>query len=304
MKTAILCKFALAVILCLVLTTCLFATNRQDIESSLEAARRELHTSIAMEERVSSELEKLKSSGDAPPEIIDDYELYLSKVQAMVSENRKVVEKMEALSATYKNQNKPGGLPSRDNAESVTDPGITGPQEVDEVAVMDRQLDDSLAEFDEKLLKELDIIRAKSSEKMRDLAAEAEAAAERLREQGIDIDDESMEEAEDGRAESGQSSEDGSKKTGTEDGAPESGSEGQRAEEGQLGGREDSELSSKEKSQAGSEGSRSHPKNRYDRSDDDIVARQLREAAEEETDPELREKLWNEYEQYKQNSGR
>ena len=33
--------------------------------------------------------------------------------------------------------------------------------------------------------------------------------------------------------------------------------------------------------------------------DDDIVARQLREAAENETDPELKEKLWKEYEEYK-----
>lgn len=33
--------------------------------------------------------------------------------------------------------------------------------------------------------------------------------------------------------------------------------------------------------------------------DDDIVARQLREAAEEETDPELKEKLWEEYKKYK-----
>ena len=35
--------------------------------------------------------------------------------------------------------------------------------------------------------------------------------------------------------------------------------------------------------------------------DDDIVARQLREAAENETDPELKEKLWKEYEAYKKN---
>ncbi len=34
-------------------------------------------------------------------------------------------------------------------------------------------------------------------------------------------------------------------------------------------------------------------------SDDDIVARQLREAAEKETDPELKEKLWQEYRKYK-----
>jgi hypothetical protein len=35
--------------------------------------------------------------------------------------------------------------------------------------------------------------------------------------------------------------------------------------------------------------------------DDDIVARQLREAAENETDPELKEKLWKEYHEYKKN---
>jgi hypothetical protein len=34
--------------------------------------------------------------------------------------------------------------------------------------------------------------------------------------------------------------------------------------------------------------------------DDDVVARQLREAAEKETSPELKEKLWEEYRRYKQ----
>ena len=34
-------------------------------------------------------------------------------------------------------------------------------------------------------------------------------------------------------------------------------------------------------------------------SDDDVVARQLREAAEKETDPELKAKLWEEYRRYK-----
>jgi len=251
-----------------------------------------------MEERVSSELEKLKASGGAQPEIIDDYELYLSKIRAMVSENRKVVEKMETLNATYKNQKIPGGSPSRDTVESVPDPAISHEQEDDEVAVLDRQLDNSLAEFDETLLKELDLIRAKSSEKMQDLAAEAEAAAERLRELGIDVDADPMEEAGDEGAESGQSSADGSKQTGTEEVASESDAEGQRGE-----GRDDSEVSSRGKSRAGIEGSKSHPGNRYDPRDDDIVARQLREAAEEETNPELRQKLWNEYEQYKKNSG-
>ncbi len=34
--------------------------------------------------------------------------------------------------------------------------------------------------------------------------------------------------------------------------------------------------------------------------DDDIVAKQLREAAEQETDPEVKEKLWEEYRKYKE----
>ncbi len=36
--------------------------------------------------------------------------------------------------------------------------------------------------------------------------------------------------------------------------------------------------------------------------DDDIIARRLRRAAENETDPELKEKLWNEYRDYKENT--
>jgi hypothetical protein len=38
--------------------------------------------------------------------------------------------------------------------------------------------------------------------------------------------------------------------------------------------------------------------------DDDIIARRLRKAAEAETDPELKEKLWNEYRDYKANTTR
>ena len=43
----------------------------------------------------------------------------------------------------------------------------------------------------------------------------------------------------------------------------------------------------------------SPPPGTPDGRDDDIVARQLREAAESETDPELRERLWEEYRAYK-----
>jgi hypothetical protein len=49
-----------------------------------------------------------------------------------------------------------------------------------------------------------------------------------------------------------------------------------------------------------SQGRSSAPPGTPDGSDDDVVARQLREAAEKETDPELKKKLWEEYRKYKE----
>jgi hypothetical protein len=49
----------------------------------------------------------------------------------------------------------------------------------------------------------------------------------------------------------------------------------------------------------GERSARLPPPGMPDGSDDDIVARQLREAAENESDPELRERLWEEYRAYK-----
>jgi hypothetical protein len=52
----------------------------------------------------------------------------------------------------------------------------------------------------------------------------------------------------------------------------------------------------------GGSGPNTVPADIPDGRDDDIVARQLREAAMKETDPELRERLWEEYRQYKQST--
>jgi hypothetical protein len=52
----------------------------------------------------------------------------------------------------------------------------------------------------------------------------------------------------------------------------------------------------------GGGGPRDVPADILDGRDDDIVARQLREAAMKETDPELRERLWEEYRKYKQST--
>lgn len=292
MKTFKWRKAIFAGILLLVLCVNLYAATRQRIESELESARKELRISIATEERIASELARLKKSGDASSDIVEDYELYLSRVQAMVAENRKVVAKMEVLNARYDIRKAPDGSAYSDDTEAMMNPAILEEQVVDEVVALDRQLDSSFAEFDEMLLKELDLIHAKSSERMRDLAGEAAAAAKRLRDQGIEIDTDFEEKS----AQSEQGSSEAQKKAEIEEDTSETGKENKSKE-----GKDDTELTArdKDKFREGVEGSGNHPKNRYDPKDDDIVARQLREAAEGETDPELRKKLWKEYEQYK-----
>ena len=54
----------------------------------------------------------------------------------------------------------------------------------------------------------------------------------------------------------------------------------------------------------GGGGPNTAPKNIPDGRDDDVIARQIREAAEKETDPELSDKLWKEYIEYKKNAGK
>ena len=292
MKTFKWSNAVLTGILLLVLCVSLYAATRQRIELALESARKDLRISIATEEQIASELTKLKKSWDESSDIVEDYELYLSRVQAMVAENRKLVAKMEALNTRYDTRKASDGPTYSDDTEAMMNPAIPEEQVVDEVVALDRQLDSSLAEFDEMLLKELDLIRAKSSERMRDLAEEAAAVAERLRDQGIEINTDAEEES----AQSEQRSSEAQKKAETEENISGTGKENKYEE-----GKDDTKFTDRDKFRKGVEGSRNHPENRYDPKDDDIVARQLREAAEGETDPELRKKLWKEYEQYKKN---
>jgi len=273
-------------LLLLVLSTNLYAASIQKIELALESAREDLRTSIASEERISFELEKLKKSEHVSPDIIENYNLYLIQVQAMVAENRKKVAKVEALSAKYHVRKTTHGTSSSDDISKMLDPSIPEEQEIDETTVLDHRLDSSLAEFDEMLLKELDLIQATSSEKLQDLAQKAESAAQRLRDKGMEIETDSEAITDEPHSDS----------TKEANGAQGTGKESRPKE-----GRDDTTLTTQGKSREGTDGSQRHPKNRYDPNDDDIVARQLREVAEKESDPELKEKLWKEYEQYKEN---
>jgi hypothetical protein len=234
-------------------------------EAKLAQARENLRISRETEKRIAAELAQLKASGSASEETVKDYETYLASVAAMTAENQKMVEQMEAAYAASS-----AAKTGANELNKLADPDIAEEQIVDEVAALDRQLNTSLAKFDGMLLEEMDKIRAGSSKTLQNLAEEAAEAAKRLREKGLGVET------------SGSKSSD------------------ERREDRE--GRQGTEKASRENSGQGGEGPATTNQRRRDYTDDDIVARQLREAAENETDPELKEKLWKEYEEYKKSS--
>lgn len=152
--------------------------------------------------------------------------------------------------------------------------------DAERTAAMVGQFNDSLGDFDEKLLREQD--RVKSQKPRTESAGSgAGAAGESGGEQGEGTDGESG-------AESGGESEGANPDQGRQ--------ENQQGQESGAG----TDQSRTGAPGSSSRGSRSNaPDDIPDGSDDDVIARQLREAAEKETDPELQKKLWEEYRRYK-----
>jgi hypothetical protein len=272
------------------------AARPQTTQSKLEKARDDLRVSQATEKRIAAELEKLKQSGNASAEDIRNYEAYHERVQAMVAENRKIVEKMEAAQARHSAAPKGSQTATSGDTEKRSDPSIPEEQTQDQVAALDRELSASLGEFDAILLKEMETIETESAAKMRDLAQEAAAAAKRLKEKGVDLGSDKSESTDEGskqgeQGEEGQEGKDGEKDASSKE-------KGSQTKQGS----DDDAVATRDQSKGGGSGPTGDRGSRYSKEDDDIVARQLREAAENETDPELKEKLWKEYEEYRRNT--
>jgi len=204
-----------------------------------------------------------------------DYAAYIARLQ------RRVIEDCVNLSRA--------STPvSADLPCPQTLPPVAGPADIDlqseqtlaeRVAALDAELDSGLGDYDEMLLREQERIKA---------------AAPRTAATGSGTGDGTG----------------GGTAEGTGDGT------GAAAGETGAGGREggDAEAAG-DGADAASAGATAHgagaggggqqtvyapPPDIPDGSDDDVVARQLREAAEKEPDPELRKKLWDEYRKYKQ----
>lgn len=265
-------------------------------DADLQAAREELRLRTETERRMREEFESLLAAGSMSAAEIADFENYLSRLGAMVDEQRRTLARL--------NGDDPGDPGSAPLAEDFN----RGQTDEEKIALLDAELDGSLSEFDEKLLREQKEISEKSRAST---STDSGASGERSSAsgeggdggEGAEGQGESEGEAK-GKAGGEQAGGDGQFPAGGEGEAGESAQTEESGQAGETGGQraegDDQVASAGGKNEGGTRvGTSSIPPDIPDGKDDDIVARQLREAAESEQDPELREKLWDEYRKYK-----
>jgi len=157
----------------------------------------------------------------------------------------------------------------------------------EQVAALDAMLMAGLGEYDERLLREQERIKADAPGNDSGSGGGAGSGGEG----GGDGSG-----GEEGGEGDGEADSEGDAGSNSRNGG---GTAGSNRQSGQTGGQPaGGPVDSSEGSGEGGK-DRDQPADIPDGSDDDVVARQLREAAEKETDPELKEKLWEEYRRYK-----
>jgi hypothetical protein len=201
-----------------------------------------------------------------------DYAAYIARLQ------RRVIEDCVALARSVNPA--PENLPCPQTLPALTQSADIDQQTEltrgEQLAVLDAELNTGLGEYDEMLLQEQERIKAATprSDGIGDGSGTGQGdggtGAQGTGEEGADTD--------------GEQEATGSDKGTTDAGQPPDASPSRGGGAG----------TGAQKVGAGP------PPDIPDGSDDDVVARQLREAAEKETDPELKEKLWEEYRKYKQ----
>ena len=255
----------------------LFATSAYaDPRSELAQARHDLAVSEQVLARVSAQADMARADPAVGPQEHQRLDDYLAHVRELVAQNHKRVRELEEAVTLV-----PAGVPGSGSG-AIGRPAAATPAE--DVAALDSKLSGSLSDFDQLLLEE-----ARKAQARAPSAPSASAYAG-------------------GADESAGARSKGTKRTETKESsrgstasAPgDGGSPAQQQEKagtsgpGSPGGRVNGD-------DPGTPGATAEvPPDVGDGNDDDIVARQIRKAAESETDPELRKKLWDEYRKYKQ----
>jgi len=274
MSSSCLIKCLGFVILCVIAVQGVRAQSEDDLLD-------QLHADYAALLDARAELEQAGKNGNINSEEQADYAAWIQQLDEQFTED------CRRLSA-HSTQLIPADIPCTEFTSAYFAPAnIDIEQEstdAEKTATMVGQFNDSLGEFDEKLLREQDRVKAQKP-RVESAGSGAGAGGQSGGETGGESG-----EGEDGEsgAESGAESETGEQN--------ENGQEDQRRNESDAG----SDQSSSGARGSSTRGSQSNiPDDIPDGSDDDVIARQLREAAEKEKDPELQKKLWEEYKRYK-----
>jgi len=240
-----------------------------DPRSELAQARHDLAISEQVLARVSERVETARSDSSTSPQERQRLDDYLARVRDLVELNRQRVRSLEQTAEVL-----PASLPAGGTGGGGVPAAAT---QAEEVAALDAKLSGSLAEFDQLLLEEARKARARAPTRA---SASGSAAGSN------------------GEAAGKGARKSGSKGSGANGAA---GSSGSSADAKQSGSGPGSPGGRIEGTDPGTPGATAAvPPDVGDGSDDDIVARQIRRAAETESDPELRAKLWDEYRKYKQ----
>lgn len=232
----------------------------------LAEARHALTVSEQVLERMQRQVATAKSDPGINPAERRRLADYLDHVRALVEANR---ERVRTLELQLGRRSAAGG-PATAPATVITPvPVMT---EADEISALDAELDASLSEFDELLLEEARTAREKPADTgaLGGFGTGSAGSGETGAAQSATAADKGLE-------------------SSPEDTAPERAAKQEPAEGPSSPG-------DQEKTAART------PPDVGDGSDDDVVARQIRKAAESEPDPELRERLWEEYRKYKEGS--
>lgn len=260
-------------------------------DADIRAARQELSLRAKTERRMRREFESLLGNSQMSATEISEFENYLAGLGKMVDEQRRLVAGLEGRADEGADGSSPAPALPADFDRGQTDD--------EKIALLDAELGSSLSEFDEKLLRE----QKELAEKSRSTSAGG-----------------SGEQSERGQGASGKAGEGEGEGEGENAAGGSGGESGESGGESSPGGESERQAESGQQGGAGGEGAEGNeqvasaggasgdgrqagkiatPPDIPDGKDDDIVARQLREAAENEQDPELRAKLWEEYRKYK-----
>ncbi|MGH8700608.1 MAG: hypothetical protein ACREVR_05460 [Burkholderiales bacterium] len=238
-----------------------------DPRSELAQARHDLAISEHYLARMTERIEVARSDPATGPEQRQHLDEYVARVRELVALNR---ERVRILALTV--DTAPAGAASAGSGGAKP---LVAATHAEEVAALETRLGGSLAEFDQLLLDEARRTRTRGAIGGSGLPGGS----------GGGVAGETSSKGSGAGSKSPGAADPGNGKAAPQRSAGDPGSPGGRIEGSDPG-------------TSGATAAR--PPDVGDGSDDDIIARQIRKLAESEPDPQLREKLWDEYRKYKQ----